>query len=231
VTDGSRKTRTPRKERRERSSITAEEIVSGAYALAAEVTVEKLSMSALARRLDIGVMSIYWYFRSKEDLLAAMRESALEKYELALPFVGAGEWHELLREHFLAMRDLFRENPVLCDLVIMQTLTYGDVPNRVIFERLESILATLVDAGFRPEDALDTYYSLALHSRGFAMLERHEAVATASWVGPLELDNASMPILSSLTQRDYSLKPMQDHLFEAGLDALIDRAKRVLAAG
>jgi AcrR family transcriptional regulator len=235
VTRGMSTTRTPRRQRRERGSISAAEIVNGAYALAAEITVEKLSMPALARRLDVGVTSIYWYFHSKDELLEAMRERALEQYQIALPFTGEGEWHELLRHHFHTMRNLFRDNPVLCDLVIMHTLGYGDVPNRVTFERLEAIIATLVQAGFTPADALDTYFSLAAHSRGFAMLERRESLQAAASPRTSEptarpLDRETMPILTQLAKDRHTFSLIQDRVFEAGLDALIERAKRVLAS-
>jgi AcrR family transcriptional regulator len=223
--------RTPRRQRRERGSITAEEIVNGAYALAAEVSVEKLSMPALARRLDVGVTSIYWYFRSKEQLLEAMRDRALTQYEIALPFTGSGAWHERLRTHFVTMRDLFRDNPVLCDLLIMHTADYGAGPSRVAYQRLEAIIGTLVDAGFTAEDALETYFALSTHSRGFAMLHRRGRLDAAT-AGPRPtLDEADTPHLARLTGRGYSLDPVQDRTFELGLDALLDRAKRLLAAG
>ncbi len=203
--------------------------MNGAFGLAAEVSVEKLSMPALARRLDVGVTSIYWYFHSKDQLLESMRDRALEQYEIALPFTGTGAWHERLRVHFMEMRKLFRDNPVLCDLLIMHTASYGAHPNRVAFERLEAIIATLVQAGFSPQDALETYFSLAGHSRGFAMLERSEGladVAGAQMAPPI--DENVMPILAKLSAEGHSLSLVQDCAYEAGLDALLDRAKRVL---
>ncbi|WP_216893674.1 TetR/AcrR family transcriptional regulator [Nocardia alni] len=222
-------TRTPRRQRRERGSITVDEIVNGAFGLAAEVSVEKLSMPALARRLDVGVTSIYWYFHSKDQLLESMRDRALEQYEIALPFTGTGAWYERLRDHFMEMRKLFRDNPVLCDLLIMHTASYGAHPSRVAFERLEAIFATLVRAGFSPQDALETYYSLAGHSRGFAMLERSEGLDTAVGVQMIPpIDQNAMPILAKFVAEGHSLSLVQDRVYEAGLDALLDRAKQVL---
>ncbi|WP_019926898.1 TetR/AcrR family transcriptional regulator [Nocardia sp. BMG111209] len=220
----------PRRQRRERGSITADEIVNGAYALAAEVSVEKLSMPALARRLDVGVTSIYWYFRSKEQLLEAMRDRALAQYEIALPFTGTGSWHERLRTHFMTMRDLFRDNPVLCDLLIMHTADYGPGTNRVTYQRLEAVITTMVDAGFTPEDALETYFTLSTHSRGFAMLQRRGTLDAAIATPRPPIDEQDSPHLSHLAAAGYSLDPVRDRTFELGLDALIDRAKQVLAA-
>ena len=35
-------------------------------------------MPGLAQHLDVGVTSIYWYFRKKEELLNAMNDVAVE---------------------------------------------------------------------------------------------------------------------------------------------------------
>ncbi|MFI7530214.1 TetR/AcrR family transcriptional regulator [Nocardia salmonicida] len=225
-------TRTPRRQRRERGSITAEEIVNGAYSLAAEISVDKLSMPALARRLDSGVTSLYWYFHSKERLLEAMRDRALEQYEIALPFTGEGEWHECLRAHFVRMRELFRDNPVLCDLLIMPTahgVYSGDV-GRVVFQRLEIIVETLVRSGFTRKSALDTYYSMSMHSCGFAVLERREGLDAAMRDAPVDtqIDSESMPNLTALVAEGYRLTFIQDDIFQIGLDALIEKAKQTL---
>jgi AcrR family transcriptional regulator len=56
--------------RRERGSISVDEILNGAFAVAADVSIDNLSMPLLARNLDVGVTSIYWYFRKKDELQA-----------------------------------------------------------------------------------------------------------------------------------------------------------------
>ncbi|MBH0779898.1 TetR/AcrR family transcriptional regulator [Nocardia bovistercoris] len=220
--------RTPRRQRRERGSISAPDIVDGAFALAAEITVEKLSMPLLARRLDVGVTSIYWYFRSKDALLEAMRERAIAQYDIALPFTSRGPWNELLREHFRAMRTLFQDNPVLCDLLIANTSVYGDNPTRVANERLETVVTELVGAGFTPRDALDTYFSLAAHSRGFALLERQQNLEAAEPPGADRIDRDVTPTLGAIIDDGYEFRLTQERIFDLGLDALIERAENVL---
>ena len=64
-----------RRQRRERGSISVDEILNGALEVAAEVSIDNLSMPLLARHLDVGVTSIYWYFRKKDELLDAMTDS------------------------------------------------------------------------------------------------------------------------------------------------------------
>jgi len=67
------------RQRRERGSISVEEILTGAFEVAAHVSIDNLSMPVLARHLDVGVTSIYWYFRRKDELLDAMTDGRVLK--------------------------------------------------------------------------------------------------------------------------------------------------------
>jgi AcrR family transcriptional regulator len=86
-----------RRRRRERGSISVDEILNGASEVAAEVAIDNLSMPLLARHLDVGVTSIYWYFRKKNELLDAMTDRALAQYEFTVPFIDASNWRASLR--------------------------------------------------------------------------------------------------------------------------------------
>jgi AcrR family transcriptional regulator len=98
--------------RRERGSISVDEILNGAFEVAAEVSIDNLSMPLLAKRLDVGVTSIYWYFRRKDDLLDAMTDRALERYEITGPSIDASNWRESLRRHARMTRREFRGNSI-----------------------------------------------------------------------------------------------------------------------
>ena len=66
-----------KRQRRERGSINPDDIIKGAFELAEEVGIDNLSMPLLGKHLGVGVTSIYWYFRKKDDLLNAMTDRAL----------------------------------------------------------------------------------------------------------------------------------------------------------
>jgi AcrR family transcriptional regulator len=93
-----------RRRRRERGSISVDEIINGAFEVAAEVSIDNLSMPLLARHLDVGVTSIYWYSRKKDELLDAMTDRALVQYEFTLPCIDASNWRASLRNHARTMR-------------------------------------------------------------------------------------------------------------------------------
>ena len=78
-------------------------------------------MPLLGKHLGVGVTSIYWYFRKKDDLLNAMTDRALRKYVFATPYVEATDWRETLRNHARSMRKTFMGNPILCDLILIRS--------------------------------------------------------------------------------------------------------------
>jgi AcrR family transcriptional regulator len=108
-----------RRQRRERGSISVDEILNGAFEVAAQVSIDNLSMPLPARHLDVGVTSIYWYFRRKAELLDAMTDRALAQYEFTVPDIDASNWRASLRSHAHTMRKQFLDDPVLCDLVLI----------------------------------------------------------------------------------------------------------------
>ena len=55
----------------------------GRCELAEQVGIDNLSMPLLGKHLGVGVTSIYWYFRKKDDLLNAMTDRALRTYVFA----------------------------------------------------------------------------------------------------------------------------------------------------
>jgi AcrR family transcriptional regulator len=160
-----------RRRRRERGSISVDEIINGAFEVASEVSMDNLSMPLLARHLDVGVTSIYWYFRKKDELLDAMTDRALAQYEFSVPSIDASNWRESLRNHAQTMRRQFLDDPILCDLVLIRG-HYGAGAVHGAMQEIEQPVAVLVEAGLTPEQAVETYGALSVHTRGSVVLER-----------------------------------------------------------
>jgi AcrR family transcriptional regulator len=157
--------------RRERGSISVDEILNGAFEVATDVSIDSLSMPLLARHLDVGVTSIYWYFRKKDELLDAMTDRALARYEFTVPGIDASNWRESLRNHARTMRRQFLDDPVLCDLVLIRG-HYGMPALHGALHEIERPVAALVEAGLTPEQAVETYGAISVHSRGSVVLQR-----------------------------------------------------------
>jgi AcrR family transcriptional regulator len=160
-----------RRRRRERGSISVDEILNGAFEVASEVSIDNLSMPLLARQLDVGVTSIYWYFRKKDELLDAMTDRALQRYEFTVPCIDTSNWRASLRNHALTMRRQFLEDPILCDLVLIRG-HYGASALHGALQEIEAPVAALVEAGLTPEQAVETYGAISVHTRGSVVLAR-----------------------------------------------------------
>jgi AcrR family transcriptional regulator len=101
---------TESRQRRDRGSISADEILTGAFEVAAQASIVNLSMPVMAKYLDVGVTSIYWYHRRKDNLLDAMTGCALEQFECTVPFIDASNWRESLRDQAHTMRRQYRDD-------------------------------------------------------------------------------------------------------------------------
>ncbi len=74
-------------------------VVSEALALLDEVGLDAVSTRQLAKRLGVEQPSLYWYFRTKKDLLAAMAEAAMAPHATApLPAPG-DDWRDWFLEN------------------------------------------------------------------------------------------------------------------------------------
>ncbi len=160
-----------KRQRRERGSINPDDIIKGAFELAEQVGIDNLSMPLLGKHLGVGVTSIYWYFRKKDDLLNAMTDRALRQYVFATPYVEAKDWRETLRNHARAMRKTFMGNPILCDLILIRS-ALSPRAAKLGVQEVEKAIDSLVEAGLSPEDAFDTYSAMSVHVRGSVVLQR-----------------------------------------------------------
>ena len=226
-----------RRPRRPRGSLSADEILRGAFEFVESESVDALSMPRLAGHLGVGVTSIYWYYKSKEDLLDAMTTAALERFYQLLPAFPDLPWDEHLTAFFREFRRIFRENHVLCDLVIMRNGNFTPVSIQSTWDRIEGVLKAMIDAGFRDEEATEAYFALSVYTRGCLMLERIAIVSNGPPEDTMSLtlqqdvvNQERYPILLEQS-RDKSFSMVQDADFEFGLRNTINGLRVRLAAG
>ena len=225
-----------RRQRRERGSINPDDIISGAFDLAEQVSIDNLSMPMLGKHLGVGVTSIYWYFRKKDDLLNAMTDRALRKYVFATPYVEAKDWRETLRNHARSMRETFMGNPILCDLILIRS-ALSPRAARLGVQEVEKAVAGLVEAGLSREQAFDTYSAVSVHVRGSVVLHRLQEKNQTTENGGRTIDDAMVvdpeitPLLAEMTARGHHIGAPDDNNFEYGLDCILDNASRLIEQG
>ncbi len=220
--------RSAKPKRRPRGSLDVEDIITGAFELAEEVSISGLSMPVVARHLGVPLTSIYWHFRKKEDLLNAMTDRAIKQYHFTTPFEGGGAWQDGLRNHFRKMRQVFQENPVLCELILMRSGELSPEATHASIDNMENVVKTMVnDAGFKPDDALTVYLALSAHSRGTAMIECLNAGPQQPGRRRVTGVTTAHPLLNQLETKGHTIDDVE---FEFTLDALIERAEDILAS-
>ena len=99
---------TGRRTRRPRGSLGPEVILDAAEAVAAAEGFEALSMRAVAARLGAVPMALYNHFSTKEQLVAALLDRVLSRFE---PPPETGDWIEDLRSFARAHRRLLVGHP------------------------------------------------------------------------------------------------------------------------
>jgi AcrR family transcriptional regulator len=223
--------------RRTRGSLSREEILAGARALIQQQGLTELSMPRLARQLHSGVTSIYWYFRSKDDLLFALAEQVSKDLYARLPPVSNGPWDRELESYFVAFREQARRLPVYLELfghrgrllVSRQTIA------EPIVRRLEDEISVLVRAGLSPEDAAHAYAVCSAFTRGFVLLESAHETELREGVDEdidrtiASLPPSSFPTLTRLASFGGSMR-LRDSHFRSGLSLVIDGLRNAFPA-
>jgi AcrR family transcriptional regulator len=216
-----------KRQRRERGSINPADIIDGAFELADEVSIE---------HLGVGVTSIYWYFRKKDDLLNAMADRALSQFTFATPYVEADDWRESLRNHARMMRKTFLSSPILTDLILIRGALSAKA-RRLGVEQMERAIESLVEAGLSPEDAFDTYSAVSLHVRGTVVLQRLDEKTSGlenderAVYEPRAIDPKTTPLIAKLVAKGHRLAAADEPNFEYGLNCILDHAARLIAEG
>lgn len=90
------------------------DIVTAAVAVADAEGKDAVSMRRIARELDVGTMSLYWYVASVEELHRLMLERVQAEAEAPEP---SGDWRADLRGYARAMRAALRRHPWAIDYI------------------------------------------------------------------------------------------------------------------
>ncbi len=90
------------------SQLSRDKIAATALAIADAEGFESVSMRRVAKEMGVGTMSLYYYVKTKADLIAAMDDALMG--EVLLP-VLPGNWREALTVIAFRTRDVFLRHP------------------------------------------------------------------------------------------------------------------------
>lgn len=209
---------------RTRQRLTREEIAHAALSLADDAGLDALSMRALADRLGIGTMTLYGYFRNKDELLDALVDSAVSDTD---PPALTGDWPEQLREVVRYGRRGLLRHPSVVELRVRRPVLR---PEALRFG--EALLSILRGAGFDVGEATAAFRLLFTYTVGFAALSPADATAAdrrAAREALAALPADEFPALTE-AQDEASLAMGGEQVFEYGLDRIIDGLEARLRA-
>jgi AcrR family transcriptional regulator len=177
---------------------------------------EGLTMQRLAERMGVGTMTLYGYFRSKDELLDAIVDAAVGDPESR---VGDGSWRERLSQLAHNAHRRLAEHPALVQIRLRQPVLR---PEALRFG--EAGLDILHGAGFDSADAAQAYRLLFTYVVGFAALspertlaqQRRQAAAAIALLPPEEYPNLHR------AAEEASKAMAGEEAFEYGLERILD---------
>jgi AcrR family transcriptional regulator len=146
-----------------RPRFTREQVLVAALRVIDRGPPDAFTMRRVADELGMGVMTLYGYVRSKEEILESVTARELAA---AAPTEADAGWDERLRSDVEHLFDLCRRHPNLAQLVLRQI---SAAPG--LFALRERMLATLHEAGFEQTPALHALGILTSYALGFAALQ------------------------------------------------------------
>ncbi|HET9646952.1 MAG TPA: TetR/AcrR family transcriptional regulator [Microlunatus sp.] len=150
--------------RRPRGSLSRDQVVAAALALADEHGLEALSMPRLAAELGCGVMTLYRYVADKNDLLDAMAQSGLAGLRLSRPLPD--DPATVMVSWGRALRSILRTHPSLPMIFLSRPIVGPGILNGV-----EALLTALARCGVAPSVGVRAVYAVLIYTTGFAAWE------------------------------------------------------------
>src|SRR5262249_24840066 len=133
-----------------RRGLTRDAVVQRALEIGDEEGLEALSVRRLASDLGVPPMALYRYVRDKNDLYNAMLEAVMADFDLTAGIRPTMPWQRQVRRALQNAVDLLTARPVTLPLQI----AYQGPLTPSIARSLEASLGILLQAGFRPRDAV-----------------------------------------------------------------------------
>ncbi|MES1247862.1 MAG: TetR/AcrR family transcriptional regulator C-terminal domain-containing protein [Actinomycetota bacterium] len=220
---------------RTRKPLTRERVLEQAIALADESGLESLSMRKLGQALGVEAMSLYNHVANKGELVAAMVDAVIERFELP---DDEPAWDAAIRRCAISAHDVLIEHRWACSLALVPSDPKTVSGPRIRY--MEWLLRTLREGGFSAERAYSAYHAIDSHIFGFTLWQIGHGQAAAAfapgdgesfedWAAQLlEQMRPSFPYLAEHGEQHLSDDaPTGRSEFEFALDLLLDGLRRL----
>ncbi|GIM89950.1 TetR/AcrR family transcriptional regulator C-terminal domain-containing protein [Paractinoplanes toevensis] len=154
-------------------------VITEALDLLDEVGLDAVSTRPLAKRLGVQQPSLFWHFRSKEELLAAMAEAAMAPHATAPLPQPTDDWREWFLEN---TRDFRRTLLLRRDGARLHA---GLLPGKADLGRITHKMAFLTGAGVPEADAQMAMLAASRFTVGCVLEEQADDRVTSESVPPI----------------------------------------------
>jgi AcrR family transcriptional regulator len=182
--------------------LTADQIIEVATGICDKEGLDALTIRRLAADLDVGNMTLYSYFRSKDEILDGIADHVLGNF--TLPPAQETSPQEVVHALALAFLQMMREHPSIVQLLS----TRVTISQKSLRFALEMVIGRLRDAGFSGTASVEAYGVIMHYTLGFASYQ-----APRPWGHP---DHPDLPELRRQRKHFYSSLPISEfpHLVE-----------------
>jgi AcrR family transcriptional regulator len=204
--------------------LSRDRVLHAAIDLADGGGIESLTMRKLGQALGVEAMSLYNHVAKKDDIVAGMLELVVREIEVPS---RESDWKTAIRHTAISAHDALVRHPWACSLMMSPVAVS---PARLRW--MESVLATLREAGFSPELTHHAYHALDSHITGFTL-----------WQVSISFSAEDLPEVGAVFLRElpvdeypYLAEHVEQHLtpsghdegseFEFGLDLILDGLDR-----
>lgn len=200
-----------------RGTLSREKIIAAAMALLDREGEKGFSMRKLAGELGVDPMALYHHHRNRDALMFDIMQALMD--DIALP-VSSGTWEDEIRALCRSLRDLARRHPGAFRVYEL----YDDwVPSE---QRVnEAFHATLLSAGFSPDQTVRAVRLLLAYTEAFAVDE------ISGWMSPYDEEDRAA-LRDSLSPDDQpAMTSLFDKITTVDAEADFDFALDVVLAG
>jgi AcrR family transcriptional regulator len=210
-----------------RIPLTRDRVLQAAVALADETGIDALTMRKLGERLGVEAMSLYNHIANKDDLLAGMADTVLSEVELSAEDV---DWRTAMRRRAGSVREMLVRHPWAA--ILVGALPH---PGPATLRYVDSVLGSLISAGFSADMASRTFWVLDSYVYGFARQQSNvQLQLAADPASPQATQDLPAETYPHLVEAAVSFASgpgwnVEDE-FEFGLGMILDGLERHMAA-
>jgi len=198
------------KELERRLPLNRDRILVAAAEIADERGVAAVTMRKVASRLGVEAMSLYNHVANKDDILDGMVDLVVEQVDVP---ADADHWREAMRRRAISAREVFGRHPWTPALLDSRE---SSGPTRLRY--LDSILGTLVRAGFSMDGAARAFSLLDSYIYGFGIQQMSFSADDGA-----STEQMAEAILAYIPAEEYPyLHRMASHAMEVGYDVEAD---------